>query len=112
MKKVFISVPRKGRSSEDIEKSIKILKAFTSAYEDDELEFIVPVYKDDKELYNLGKSIVLLQDTDVFVGVRQDADYTDCYIQSITAYKYSIKKYTFSLYDVCPDLRTHNNKVN
>lgn len=81
MRKVFLSVPMKNRTKENIEKSLEKMKAITKiALENEEIEFIntlveeQPPYKTENEaVWYLGKSIQLLSQADILVCV--DAPY-------------------------------------
>lgn len=73
-KKVFLSVPMKGRKREDIEKTISKMKALTKLYLDTEdLEFIntevkeQPLEESNQRIWYLGKSIQLLSKCDILV---------------------------------------------
>lgn len=77
MKKVFLSVPMKGRTKERIEDSLEKMKAIAKiALDNEEIEFIntlveeQPPYETSNEaIWYLGKSIELLSQADVLVCV-------------------------------------------
>lgn len=112
MKKVFLSVPMKGRTKEDIDKSVEAMKAVTKAYlPNEELEFIntiveeKPPYNTAKEaVWYLGKSVQLLSQADYFVFVDDCYDHPGCYIEKEIAYRYGILPIDVSCEYVCPDI--------
>lgn len=76
MKKVFISMPMKNRSKENIEKSIEKAKKLTKVLLGDDLEFIhtevkekVPYENGNQAIYCISKSLEILSQADVFVCV-------------------------------------------
>ena len=99
MKKLFVSVPTKGRTEEEIKASIQKMKKTAEIYEGEELELIDSYIedkppKDSKEaVWYLGESFKKLAQADVFVGICEDYDWNGCYIESRTAERYGIKEY-------------------
>lgn len=99
MKKLFVSVPTKGRTEEEIKASIQKMKKIAEVYEGEELELIDSYVEDDppKNVYSpvwyLGKSLEKLSGADIFIGIDDDFDWSGCYIERITANKYNIKSY-------------------
>ena len=81
MKKVFLSVPMKNRTKENIEKSLEKMRVIARiALENEEIEFINTVVEEkppyttaNEAVWYLGKSIELLSQADVLVCV--DAPY-------------------------------------
>lgn len=77
MKKVFLSVPMKGRTKENIEKSLEKMMAIAKiALENEEIEFINTIVEDrppyetnSQAVWYLGKSLELLSQADVLVCV-------------------------------------------
>ena len=114
MKKVFISVPMKGRTKENIEKSIEKMKKVATAYLDEELEFVntivqdKPPYETNKEhtaVWYLGKSLEILSQCDIFLGVYDTfPKYKGCYIENKVADTYGIKRVMLEFDYICPDL--------
>lgn len=113
MKKVFISVPMRGRKKEDIEKSISKMKKIALAMlpEDEEYEFIntevkeVPPYNTHNEaVWYLGKSIELLSQCDILVCVDDIYNYPGCYTERDVARRYGIKVLCLDSNIVCPDI--------
>jgi hypothetical protein len=99
MKKLFVSVPMKGRTEEEIKASIRKMKKIAEIYEGEELELIDSYIednppKDSKEaVWYLGESIKKLAKADVFMGICENFDWNDCYIERDTAQRYGIKVY-------------------
>lgn len=99
MKKLFVSVPMKGRTEEEIKASIQKMKKIAEIYEGEELELIDSYIednppKDSKEaVWYLGESLKKLAQADVFVGIAEDYDWSGCCIERQTAEKYGLKMY-------------------
>lgn len=99
MKKLFVSVPMKGRTEEEIKASIQKMKKIAEIYDGEELELIDSYIednppKDRKEaVWYLGESLKKLAQADVFVGIAEDYDWSGCCIERQTAEKYGLKVY-------------------
>ena len=99
MKKLFVSVPMKGRTEEEIKASIQKMKKIAEIYEGEELELIDSYIednppKDSKEaVWYLGESLKKLAQADVFIGIDEAYDWNGCYIEIDTAQRYGIKTY-------------------
>ena len=99
MKKLFVSVPMKGRTEEEIKASIQKMKKIAEVYEGEELELIDsyiegnPPKNNHQSVWYLGKSLEKLSEADIFIGIDDDFDWSDCYIERTTAIKYGIKSY-------------------
>lgn len=106
MKKLFVSVPMKGRTEEEIKASIQKMKKIAEIYEGEELELIDSYIednppKDNKEaVWYLGESLKKLAQADVFIGIDEAYDWNDCCIEKDTAYRYGIKMYIVQARDV------------
>lgn len=106
MKKLFVSVPMKGRTEEEIKASIQKMKKIAEIYEGEELELIDSYIednppKDSKEaVWYLGESLKKLAQADVFIGIDEAYDWNDCCIEKDTAYRYGIKMYIVQARDV------------
>lgn len=100
MKKLFVSVPIKGRTEEEIKASIQKMKKIAEIYEGEELELIDSYIednppKDSKEaVWYLGESFKKLAQADVFIGICEDYNWNGCCIERETAERYGIKTYT------------------
>lgn len=99
MKKLFISVPMKGRTEEAIRASIAKMKKIAEAYEGEELE-LIDSYVEDKPpvsgkqaIWYLGKSLEKLSEADVFVSIDDYYPWNGCQIEVTTARNYGIKGY-------------------
>lgn len=103
MKKLFVSVPMKGRTEEEIKTSIQKMKKIAEIYEGEELELIDSYIednppKDSKEaVWYLGESLKKLAQADVFIGIDEAYDWNGCYIERDTAQRYGIKTYIASV---------------
>lgn len=99
MKKLFVSVPMKGRTEEEIKASIHKMKKIAEIYEGEELELIDSYIednppKDSKEaVWYLGESLKKLAQADVFIGINDAWDWNGCYIENDVASRYGIKDY-------------------
>lgn len=102
MKQLFVSVPMKGRTEEEIKASIQKMKKIAEIYEGEELELIDSYIednppKDRKEaVWYLGESLKKLAQADVFIGIDESYDWNGCYIERDTAQRYGIKTYIAS----------------
>lgn len=100
MKKLFVSVPMKGRTEEEIKASIQKMKKIAEIYEGEELELIDSYIennppKDSKEaVWYLGESLKKLAQADVFMGICENYNWNECLIERETAVRYCIKTYT------------------
>lgn len=109
MKKLFVSVPMKGRTEEEIKESIQKMKKIAEIYEGEELELIDSYIednppKDSKEaVWYLGESLKKLARADVLMGIRESYDWNGCCIEMETANKYGIKAYTIPVRYVIDD---------
>lgn len=108
MKKLFISVPMKGRTEENILKSMKKMHRIAEAVWEQELE-VIPSYfagdppKDVKQaIWYLGKSIQLMAEADYFIGIEYSC-YSGCNAEKEVALNYGVPVYTCPLCVVAPD---------
>lgn len=109
MKKLFISVPMKGRTEENIRKSMRKMHKIAQVVWEQELE-VIPTYIEDKppentktELWYLGKSIQLLAEADYFIGIDFTNIFHGCDIESDTAFYYGIPRFLVPVKDVALD---------
>lgn len=99
MKKLFVSVPMKGRTEEEIKASIQKMKKVAEIYEGEELELIDSYIednppKDSKEaVWYLGESLKKLAQADVFIGIAENYDWSGCCIEREIAERYGIKEH-------------------
>ncbi len=100
MKKLFVSVPMKGRTEEEIKASIQKMKKIAEIYEGEELELIDSYIEDNppkdnnEAVWYLGESLKKLAQADVFVGINEEWYWSGCHIESEVATRYAIKKYS------------------
>lgn len=100
MKKLFVSVPMKGRTEEEIKASIQKMKKIAEIYEGEELELIDSYIEDNppkdnnEAVWYLGESLKKLAQADVFVGIDDVWNWSGCYIESEVAARYEIKRYS------------------
>lgn len=99
MKKLFVSVPMKGRTEEEIKASIQKMKQIAEIYEGEELELIDGYIEDNppkgnnEAIFYLGESLKKMARADVFVGICESYEWSGCRIENITAESYGIKTY-------------------
>ena len=99
MKKLFVSVPMKGRTEEEIKASIQKMKKIAEIYEGEELELIDSYIednppKDSKEaVWYLGESLKKLAQADAFIGICENYDWNGCQTEREVAERYGIKAY-------------------
>lgn len=100
MKKLFVSVPMKGRTEEEIKYSITKMHRIAEAYEGEELELIdswvdeAPPVDCNRSAWYLGKSIEKLAEADVFIGIDDTIVHAPgCAVERQVALNYGIKGY-------------------
>lgn len=97
MKKLFVSVPMKGRETAAIMKSIAKMKAIAETIMDEELELIDSYIEDQppkdniQAVWFLGESIKKLSTADVFIGISDAYDWDGCYVEREVARRYGIR---------------------
>lgn len=117
MKKLFVSVPMKGRTEEEIKASIQKMKKIAEIYEGEELELIDSYIednppKDSKEaVWYLGESLKKLAQADVFIGIDSYYDWNGCYIERQTADGYGIKVYVVPVRCIIDNYNALLNKL-
>ena len=109
MKKLFISCPMKGRTEENIRKSMEKMHRIAEAIFDQELEVIpsyiehTPPETNNQAIWYLGESIKKLAEADYFIGV-DSYGFKGCYIELSVARNYDIPYYMIDQEIVAPDL--------
>lgn len=100
MKKLFASVPMRGRTEEEIRESFAKMKRIAEAYEGEELELIdtwiaeePPEGAKTSAVWYLGKSLEMLSTADVYIGVSTYGYFPGCCIEEEVAQLYRIKHY-------------------
>ena len=102
MKKLFVSVPMKGRTEEEIRKTIDKMKKIAEIFEGEELELIDSYIEDNppksnnQAIWFLGESLKKLAQADVFIGISETWAWSGCQIERETAERYGIKRYFIS----------------
>lgn len=100
MKRIFVSVPMKGRTEVEIKVSIQKMKKIAEIYEGEELELIDSYIEDNppdncnQGIWYLAKSMERLSRADVFIGIDEVYDWRGCDIENKAALAYGIKSYT------------------
>lgn len=109
MKKLFISCPMKGRTKENIKKSMDQMHKIAEIVFDQKLE-VIPTYIEDappkdshEAVWYLGKSIQLMAEADFFIGVTYTELFKGCNIERDVAHAYGIPVYTLDVYQMMPD---------
>ena len=104
MKKLFASVPMRGRTEEEIRESFAKMKRIAEAYEGEELELIDTwISEDPPAVWYLGKSLELLSTADVYIGVGTYGYFPGCCVEEEVAQLYKIKHYHVDATDIIPN---------
>lgn len=110
MKKLFASVPMRGRTEEEIRESLAKMKRIAEAYEGEELELIdtwiaekPPEGVKENAVWYLGKSLELLSTADVYIGVGTYGYFPGCCVEEEVAQLYKIKHYHVDATDIIPN---------
>lgn len=119
MKKLFISCPMKGRTEENIRKTMEKMHKIAEIVFDQELEVIPSYIEDDnpidtnRRIWLLGKSIQLLSQADYFIGVEYTCgDFKGCDIEHSVAMDYGIPSLFVDIIDLAPDVKEMFQKTN
>ena len=111
MKKIFISVPMKGRTDEAIANSISIMKNVAKAYyPDEEVEFIDNFVSCDIEdpkkrsLTYLGDAIKKMADADTLIIPTNIWESNGCVTERDVAYRCGLRVVEVDFSIVCPDI--------
>lgn len=116
MKKLFISCPMKGRTEENIRKSMEKMHKIAEIVFDQELE-VIPSYiehnppENSKEaVWYLGESIKKMAEADYFIGIGYTY-YKGCNIETEAARRYHIPSYHINMLNVVmPDIMDANDE--
>lgn len=113
MKKLFVSVPMRGRNKKDIYRSIEKMKRIAEVTVGEPLELIdsyidTAVMAKNEGAYYLGESIKRMADADYMITTTRYYEYVGCRYENEIASTYGIKVLFADAEFVCPDL---NNKV-
>ena len=96
MKKLFVSVPMKGRTEQEIRESIDKMKKIAEIYEGEELELIDsyiehnPPQNSNQAIWYFGESLKKLSEADVFIGIDDCYEWNGCEIEYRVATSYGI----------------------
>ena len=109
-KKLFISVPMRGRTEENIRKSIEKMHKLAEIVFDQELE-VIPSYIEDRPpvdckeaVWYLGESIKKMADADYVIGIDgYSRYYRGVYLERQIAGEYDIPYYNAPIEVVAPD---------
>lgn len=121
MKKLFISCPMRGRTKENIRKSMEKMHKIAEIIFDQELE-VIPTYIEDnppennnQAVWYLGKSIQMLSEADFYIGIEYSDFFKGCDIENSVARQYGIRSTHVHMYDLMPDVveveRNHWNEM-
>ena len=109
MKKLFISCPMKGRTEENIRKSMEKMHKIAEIVFDQELE-VIPTYIEDNPpengnqgIWYLGKSIQLLAEADFFIGIEWTDFFKGCEAERLIARDYGIRSTFVNVHELMPD---------
>jgi len=109
-RKVFISMPMRGRTSEAIENSITELKWDIAANTQGKCEFLNTIVKDEppqngnQVIWYLGKSIEILAQANTLAVPKQRDQYPGCQVEALIGRQYGLSVVEYDVKDVCPDL--------
>lgn len=100
MKKLFVSIPMKGRTEDEIKASIQKMKKIAEVYEEEELELIDSYIEDNppednnQAIWYLGKSLEKLSQADVFIGIINAWRWNGCAVECEVAKRYDLNMIT------------------
>lgn len=110
MKKLFISCPMRGRTEENIRKSMEKMHKIAEIVFDQELE-VIPSYIEhdppettDKRIWYLGQSIQMMADADFYIGVRWPEGFVGCDVENAVANRYELKRTFVNMEELMPDV--------
>lgn len=110
MKKLFISCPMRGRTEENIRKSMEKMHKIAEIVFDQELE-VIPSYIEhdppettDKRIWYLGQSIQMMADADFYIGVRWPEGFVGCDFENAVANRYELKRTFVNMEELMPDV--------
>lgn len=99
MKKLFISVPMRDKSEEQIRKAMEKMHKIAEVVFEENLA-VIPSYIEDNPpegcvagLWYLGESIKKMAEADYFIGVSNSYGYSGCELERDAAREYGIPTY-------------------
>ena len=119
MKKLFISCPMKGRTDENIRKSIEKMHVLAEIIYNQELEVIPTLIEEDppenvhEPIWYLGQSILMLSEADYFIGIdsRFWQKYKGCGIEARVAMGYNTPICLIDPKTIMPDIFKKKKEV-
>ena len=100
MKKLFVSIPMKGRAEDEIKASIQKMKKIAEVYVGEELELIDSYVEDNppkdnnQAIWYLSKSLEKLSQADVFIGIIIAWRWNGCEVEYEVAKRYDLNMIT------------------
>lgn len=96
-KKLFISCPMKGRTEENIKKSMDKMHKLAEIIFDQELEVIdtyieVMPPNTNLDIWCLGESLKKMAEADYFIGINCGRDWAGCELEGNVAHQYDITR--------------------
>ena len=110
MKKLFISCPMRGRTEENIKKSMEKMHKIAEIIFDQELEVIPSYFEEgppdtnDARLWYLGRSIQRMAEADFYIGVAHSHGFSGCYVENNVASEYDIPRTSVDIREIAPDV--------
>lgn len=111
MKKLFVSVPMKGRTEQEIKETMEKMKKIAEICEGEELELIDsyiehnPPQNSNQAIWYLGESLKKLSEADVFIGIDNCYEWNGCEVEYRVATLYDIKLHCVKAESVIPNYR-------
>ena len=109
-KKLFISCPMKGRTEENIRKSMEKMHKIAEIVFDQELE-VIPSYIEhnppatsNQAIWYLGESLKKMSEADYFIGISYIYDFRGCCIEADVAQSYGIPTTFVDIRELMPDI--------
>lgn len=107
--KLFISCPMKGRTEENIRKSLEVMQRIAEAYTGETLQVINPYesknFKSDAErIRSLSESIKLMAEADYFITFENYFEYRGCSVENQVAALYGLKRMLAMTKIAAPDV--------
>ena len=109
LKKLFISCPMRGRTEENIKKSMEKMQQIAEITFDQKLEVIptyiehIPPETKDRGIWCLGESIKKMAEADYFIGVEWSSSFKGCEIEREVAMEYNIPGTLVKIAELMPD---------
>ena len=109
MKKLFISCPMRGRTDENVKKSMEKMHKMAEIIFDQELEVIPSFIEDtppettDQRIWYLGRSIQMMAEADYYIGVRWTNGFAGCAVENEVADCYGIARTYVNMEELMPD---------